>query len=168
MPNTVISQVRGTLTMGGADAFISSTINTNIDTTGTIFAWLLRRFELGWASATANHPLLGGVDATCRWGITRDLTISSDASTGALPSSASLVFRDGFVSNTVGTATSNQVVPDTHIYVFPEGTLIADPQLLVFLDATSTGVTAIAYWRLYYEMVKISEGDYIRLIRGFY
>jgi len=142
------------LTQGSADAFVQASEATGIDP-GAGKGWLLTRVET-WFPIASNLQGMSA-DAAVHFALTRD----SKAALSDL-SDSDVIFCDGF-SNAL-TTSGEVVVPNLYVNVLPEGTVIVEPTIYAHLDSTATGLTMTAHMRIYYEEVRLSEIEILRML----
>jgi len=143
-----------TLTQSGADAFKETTETTGIDPSSGQ-AWLLKRVEVLFAGAAG----LQGISADCNieWSLSRD----TKAAMSTLADSD--VIHQASIFNAL-TTSGEILIPGLYGYDFPDGVLVVEPTIYAQLDSASTGLTLTAYMRIYYETVKLSEVDILRML----
>jgi len=142
------------LTQGSADAFKEATEMTGLDPASGQ-AWLLKRLEVSFAGAVGLQAI--SADSEIGWSLSRD---SKAAMSNLLDSD--IIHQNGIFASLT---TSGQVlVPGLYEYEFPDGVLVVEPEIFAQLDSTSTGLTLTAHMRLYYETVKLSEVDILRML----
>lgn len=155
MANPALARYRNIQAVqSGADAFVQATEVTGIDPSRGV-GWLLKRLEL-------NFPLASGLaglsaDSTIEWSMTRD----SKAAAASLDDS-DCVMADGLINAL--TTSGEIIVPKMFMYHFPDGVVVVEPEIYVQLDSNGTGLTLTGNFRLYYEEVKLSEVDMLRML----
>jgi hypothetical protein len=141
-------------TQGSADAFVQATEYTGIDPSGGK-GWMLTRLEVA-------IPVLPGIqalsaDAEMHWSVSRD----SKTAVVSLDDADSIAMGGFFNSLT----TSGQVlVPALFVHEFAPGIIVVEPTIFFQLDSTATGLANVNDFRLYYEEVKLSEVDILRML----
>lgn len=152
---TIIARYRNiTLTQGGADAFVQAQEITGIDPTSGR-AWMLRRAELVFPQDNTLQNV--SADFSIHWSITRD---SKTASPGL--DDPDCLMLDGVYGSLT---TSGQIVlPARHVYEFTEGVLVVEPEIYFQLDSAATGLTLTPDLRLYYDEVKLTEVEILRML----
>lgn len=155
MANPQVAQFRNiTLTQGSADAFVQGTEPTGIDPAHGI-GWELTRIELFFANTVTLEAL--SADNSVAWSLTRD----SETAVMSLDD-ADCLHANGFA---VPLTTSGEVfVPRLYVWTPPPGLVIVSPNLYAQLDSTGTGLTLVATMRVYYESVKLSELEVLRML----
>lgn len=140
------------LLQGGADAFVEGSILTGIDPSEGL-AWLLHRVEMLFETTQS----IISADADLSYSLSR-------TSQAAIPSydDDSVIMADGF-SNAL-TTSGEIVLPRLRIWEPPEGVLVVGDTLYAQLDSTGTGMTMQAYMRVYFEEVKVSELEILRIL----
>jgi hypothetical protein len=142
------------LLQGGADAFVEGELDTGIIPENGE-AWLINRIEMQFPA------ILSGIsaDSNIDWSITRD----SKASVVGF-SDPDTVYYDGFVN---ALTTSGQVIiPTLRTYTPEAGTIFVEPTIFAQLDSATTGLTMQCYMRIYYELVKVTEIEILRLLNS--
>lgn len=152
---TAIAQFRNiTLTQGGADAFVQTSEPTGINPSLGM-GWLLKHALVHFSNAVTLEAI--SADSSVCWSLTRD----SETAIMSLDDD-DCIYADGFA---VPFTTSGEVyVPRLFRYDFPDGVVVVDPYLYAQIDSTGTGLTLIAQMRLYYEEVKLSEIEILRML----
>jgi hypothetical protein len=69
------------------------------------------------------------------------------------------------VQNTAGVAVAFDFEPKK-LLIFPESRLTVQPLLYATLFSTGTTLTNIAYWRIFYDTVKLTDVELLRLLVG--
>jgi len=154
MANKIAQYRNITLTQGGADAFVQATEPTGINPSlGS--GWLLTHALIFFPLTVTLEGL--SADNSIVWSLTRD----SETAVASLDDNDCL-FASGFA---VPLTTSGEVyVPRLHRFDFPDGIVVVNPNLYAQLDSTGTGLTLTAHMRLYYEEVKLSELEVLRML----
>jgi len=142
------------ITMGAADAFIEGVIPTGIIPANGM-AFQLLKLELLFQTT------LSGIsaDGYVIWALTRDTKAAM-----AYYDDDDVILADGFDN---ALTTSGQVIlPRRHVYDFPEGVYIVEPNLYVQNLSGATGSAIHTHWRLWYEEVKLTEVEILRLLNN--
>jgi hypothetical protein len=143
------------LVQGGADAFVQSTITTEINPSDGL-VWKILGVEVGFDPSLM---MLLSADSWVMWQITRD---TKTATTNYVDQD--VVMLDGF-SNSL-TTSGEVLVPLSHKWE-PIGDLIfAEPTMYLALDSANTGQVLSATMRVYYEMVKATEIEILRMLQN--
>jgi len=155
MANIQVARFRNiTLTQGGADAFKEAEEITGLDPSSGQ-GWLLKRLEVLFPNAAGLQGL--SADSAIEWSLTRD----TKAAMSNLADS-DVIYQAGIFN---ALTTSGEImVPGLFTYDFPDGVLVVEPSIYAQLDSAATGLTMSAYMRLYYETVKLSEVDILRML----
>jgi hypothetical protein len=139
------------VTEGSADAFVEGSASTDIvPEDGLILRvtaiWV--NFVTGWSALAA--------DARADWSVTRDTkTAIADLSD---PDS---ILCDGF--GFAITTSGSSVIPQTFRYDDLTGIYLVEPLVYFQLDGSATGITMQANCRIFYEEVRASEVDILRI-----
>lgn len=152
---TIISRyLQIALTQGGADTFVQGSVDTGILPENGL-AYKVNEIEISFSSSFAGLS----ADAVCRWSVTRD------TKTGVAALSDPDVFlEDGFA---VSLTTSGQIlVPQKYRYPGLSGVYLVEPTVYAQLGSSGTGLTNVATMRLYYETIKVSEIDILRILNN--
>ena len=154
MANQIAQYRNITLTQGGADAFVQAIEYTNIDPSiGN--CWLIRRVEMSFNLTCLLENL--SADAAIQWSLARE----SLTAVGGLDN-ADVLHNNGFA---IALTTSGQpFIPKTFVWEPPSGLMVVTPALYAQLDSTATGLTLVASMRVYYETIKLSELDILRML----
>jgi len=137
-----------------ADAFVQATEVTGIDPTNGR-AWMLRKLEVSFPQDNALQNI--SADCSIHYSLTRD----SKAAIAGLDDSDCTAAGSLYASLT----TSGQIVfPGLFEYNFPDGVMVVEPNLYFQLDSAATGLTLSPDVRLYYDEVKLSEVDILRML----
>lgn len=143
-----------TCTQGSADAFIEAEEITGIDPSSAR-GWMLTRLEVMFSQAAGLQGL--SADSAIQWALTRD----TKAALASLDDSDVIVC--GGIFNAL-TTSGEIVVPSLWLYEFPAGVIVVEPSIYMHLDSAATGLTLTAHARLYYEEVKLSEVEILRML----
>ncbi len=143
-----------TLTQGSSDAFVQASEVTGIDP-GAGRGWLCKRLELEFPIASGLQGM--SADSAVSFAMTRD----SKAAVSGLDDSDTMAVIS--FSNAL-TTSGEVIVPNTWKYEFPEGVIVVEPTIYCHLDSTATGLTMTGNVRLYYEEVKLSEVEILRML----
>ena len=143
-----------TMTQGGADAFVQTSEVTGIDPSSGR-GWALRRAEIQFPQAAGLQGL--SADSAIHWALTRDSkTAMSDLN------DQDTIFAGGIFN---ALTTSGEIaLPSVHMHTFPDGIIVVEPILYAHLDSAATGLILTAHMRLFYEEVKLSEVEILRML----
>jgi len=144
-----------TLTQGSADAFVQGTIATGIVPADGLIQKIVRVvFQF-------NAQSFDGIASDCSvyWSIARD----TKTAVAALSDADSILY-DGL--DIAFTTSGAVMVPLTYTYEPSDGFFIAEPNIYVQLDSNATGETMTCNVRMFYEEVRASEVDILRLLNG--
>jgi len=139
---------------GGADAFVQVAEVTGIDPTMGR-AWMLRKMEVSFPQDNALQNI--SADCSIHFSLTRD----SKSAIAGLDDGDCIGAGSIYASLT----TSGQIVfPGLFEYSFTEGIMVVEPNLYFQLDSAATGLALSPDVRLYYDEVKLSEVDILRML----
>lgn len=140
------------LLQGGADAFVEGSAATGIDpSTGR--AWLVRRVETLLVTTQA----IISADAQLQYSLTRQSHAAS-----ADYGDDDVIFADGFAN---ALTTSGEILlPRLRIWEPPGDVLVVGDTIYAQLDSDATGITMQAYMRIWYEEVKVTELEILRIL----
>ena len=139
---------------GGADAFVQVAETTGIDPVSGR-AWMLRSMDICFPQDNALANV--SADFSIHWSLTRD----SKAAIAGLDDGDCIVAGGIYGSLT----TSGQIVlPACYHHEFESGIMAVEPTLYFQLDSNATGLTLSPDVRLYYDEVKLSEVDILRML----
>lgn len=144
-----------TLTQGGADAFVESSVATEIipaDGEG----FLLTLVEVYFALSGLEQI---SADSYLEWAVTRDTK-------AAMPlfSDTDVILVDGFANAL--TTSGEVIIKGRYDWVPPPGTILVEPLIYAQLDSGGTGQANTCYMRLHYQAVKLTEVEILRLLNG--
>lgn len=142
------------LLQGGADAFAEIIEPTSISPSAML-AWLIRRVEVMIPNSVAIEAI--AADFSIAWALSRQ----SSAALADL-SDPSTIMADGFGICTITSGLAN--FDRLHVWTPPDGVLVATPNLYATIDSTGTSLTLDIDMRVYYEEVKISEVELLRML----
>lgn len=137
-----------------ADAFATTSEVTGIDPSSGK-AWLITGVQVQPVTLTAIYGI--AADAEMSWSLTRDVKTSQPR----LNDSDVIAFGGVIIPFT----TSGQIVlPAVFDLYVPPGTIVVEPD--IFFNVDTTGIGAVCTWdaRIYYEEVKLSEVEILRLL----
>lgn len=141
------------LVQGAADAFVQAVEYTGIDAAQG-FGWLLKRVELEFPLAVAIADLQ---DCEIAWSVGNE----SRATVGDL-SDGNTLHAGGFAS---AMTTSGQSEFDKlWVYDFVDGMLVVSPVIYAQLDSSGTSLALTANMRVYFESVKLTEIEILRML----
>lgn len=142
------------LTQGSADAFVQAQEYTGIDA-GSGYGWMLKRIEVMFPLA----QVLEGIAAD--FSIALSLTLSTQTAVKSLDDSNTL-YADGIA---VPLTTSGVTEVDRKWeWIAPSGVIVVAPSVFAQLDSTGTSLSLTAHMRVYYEEVKLSEVEILRML----
>jgi len=157
----MMTQKAFTLTQGGADTAAETTIATNIQPGITFSAWELAMIELtikpdllkAWASADADFT----VQLTKR-------SLSGAIARIVTYTDTDLIATWNLAVNLAGTAANLQIVPATYFIALPPGVIVYSENLYMQIISTATGQTNVAWGRIMYEPIKLSQAEAFAII----
>lgn len=139
---------------GSADAFAQVSEVTGIDPVSGR-AWMLRAMDVSFPPD--NTLAAVSADFSIHWSLTRD----SKAAVAGLDDSDCIEAGGIYGSLT----TSGQILlPSVYHHTFEEGIIVVEPMLYFQIDSNATGLTLSPDVRLYYDEVKLSEVDILRML----
>jgi hypothetical protein len=145
---------QGVLTQGGADTFTAATIPTGLTVDGKA-GWSISGIEVFWSNgytAAAADALAFGVLAT--------------VATTTLFNSLDEIARVGWgVQNTAGVAVAMSFDPIRRVFL-SENRLTVQPNVYFHCNTLTTGLTNVMYYKIYYDIVKLTDMEVIRLFAG--
>ena len=154
--NVIERYLSATVTQGSAAAFVQGTFTTNIEpSTG----YALKVTEVVGKMREGQSLLCGSNSATVSWSLSRD----TKTAVGEL-NDTDIIYADGFhVWNiTSGIATRNLAFS----YRPVNGLMLVEPTVYFQLDSTATSSAITMDIRMYYEEVKLSEVEILRLLNN--
>lgn len=150
-----------TLTQGGADSAVETTLNTTIQPGITLGAWQLRAVEFtikpdllkAWAAADADFTLQM-TKRSLSGSIARIVTYSDQ---DLLMSLNQAVIASG--------TPANLAVQDATWYVnLPDGIVIYSEAIYLQLITTGTGQTNVVWGRLLYEAINLTQAEAFAIV----
>ena len=140
-----------TLVQGAADAFVEGAIVTGLIPADGLAIKLTR--------AEIFLPLTAQTNWTREWAFARDTKL-------AVPTIADpdTLYSDGDEMNF--TTSGNTVVNRRKEIIFPDGVYVVEPNIYVTLDSSTTGLANQVSFRIFYESVKLSEVEILRLLNN--
>lgn len=144
----------GSTTQGGADTFTTTTIDTNI-TVESKSAISISHMEVFWDN--------GEAVAAADWEM--NVILATAPSLTSFNAADEIARVSWGLQNTAGVAVAVPYEP-MKFYTLPESRVTAQPILYVQASSTLTGQANIVRWRIYYEIVKVSEIELLRLVVG--
>jgi hypothetical protein len=152
----VTKYLYSTVIQGGADAFICTALATDLNPSDG-YAFKIVAVEGNFSTAIA----MQGMSADCKvmWALSRDIKVAM-----ADLNDTDLIFRDGFYQ---GLTTSGAFIrEDGFKWVPNHDVYIVEPNIYLVLDSDATGIQISMAWRIYYEEVKLTEVEILRLINN--
>lgn len=142
------------MTQGSADSFIQGSVNTGINPEDGLGLQVVgAEFIIGSSQAAIS------ADSSIFWSLTRDTKTAV-----AAYNDDESIFFDGV---SCSLTTSGQILlPARHSYPPQDGIFIVEPTIYGQLSSTSTGLTMVAYWRVYYQEVSLTEIDILRILNN--
>jgi hypothetical protein len=142
------------MTQGSADAFAQGSVSTGIVPEEGIG---LEVIGLEFVMPISLNTI--SADSEILWSLARDtktavVSFNDD----------DCITYDGrsFALTTSGT----YEIHNSYRYAPVHGTFLVEPTIYGQVDSTSTGLTITAYWRIYYQEVKMSEVDILRVLNN--
>jgi hypothetical protein len=145
---------RGVSTQGGADTFIATSIDTNLTADGKS-GWEIKAVRAYYsngetgAAADADVNLIVAVQATVT-------TFDQDEEIARL---------NWAVANTAGVAVAYplELIKSQQLFA-PRITV--QPLVYVQVSSTASGLANVIYWEIFYEIVKLTDIEVLRLLQG--
>ena len=137
---------------GGADAFVQGQLSTLINPSDGV-GWMVKKIEMAFSTALAAVS----ADFNVKYALSR-------LTKAAMPdySADDVILADGFSGSLT---TSGQIVlPQLISYDVPDGVLVVGDTLYAQLDSDATALTIQAYMRIWYEEVRVTELEILRMI----
>jgi len=144
----------GSTTQSGADTFTTTAIDTNI-TVDSKSALSIFHIEAFWDNGEA----VAAADWEC------NLTLSTIASSTVYNVADEIARISWGVQNTAGVAVAVPYEPQK-FYVLPEARVTAQPTIYAQVQSQLTGQANLIRWKIYYEIIKVSEIELLRLVVG--
>jgi hypothetical protein len=156
MPEIVGKYLSILATQGGADAFVQQAITTNLIPSDG-YAYKIIGVDLCFTDASGLQAI--SADSSLVMSLTRDTKTAV-----AEYSDPDTIWRDG---TAFSLTTSGQLaIPQRHDWAPPFNAYIVEPTIYFQLDSAATGCTSTIAGRLYYEEVKLSEVEILRLLNN--
>jgi len=144
----------GVTTQTGADTTTSTTIDTGV----TIDS------KLG-IEITAIEVVIPGLTAAPAGDFRVDFILATTTGQVLFNSADNIDQISWGVQNTAGVAVAFDFEPKK-LLVLPEPRLTVQPLLYATLYSTGTTLTNVAYWRIFYDQVKLTDLELMRLLIG--
>jgi hypothetical protein len=156
MPAKILKYLEFTATQGGADAFVQASIDTNlVPADGYAFSIVQMDFSFSASSALQNIS----ADSLTRYALTRDTKLAVSEL-----SDPDVIYRGGYATSL--TTSGQLLIPDSWSYTPQTGMIIVEPTVYFSLDSDATGLTMTLNGRIYYEEVKLTEVEILRLLNN--
>jgi len=155
MPASIARYLPFTAVQGGADAFVEAAITTDLNPAQG-YAYQVTLIEVSWVETNQE---------TWASDFTMQMVLSRDTKTAI----AELNDPDVMWKEAVWlqfTTSGVQLVPSKFEYRPPLGLYIVEPTIYFDLDSTTTGVANTVHGRIWYEEVKLSEVEILRLLNN--
>jgi hypothetical protein len=153
MAEKIAKYLSASATQGGADAFVETAITTNLVPSDGYAFKLTKMF---W-DATGYEGL--GNNMTTEFGLSRDTKAAV-----ARYSDADCMYYNGYIIEEITSGALQR--PLSGEVDFPDGIYVVEPTIYLDLDSTGTSATKTLHVRLYYEEVKLSEVEILRLLNN--
>jgi len=138
---------------GSADAFIQDSITTGLIPADG-FAFKITKMLVDWSAGMASVN-----------GSERQLSLTRDTKTAiARYDDPDTLFFFGEMSRLV--TSGLQITPEGYSFDFPDGLYVVEPTIYLQVDGNATTVAYTVNARLYYEEVKLSEVEILRLLNN--
>lgn len=145
-----------TATQGGIDAFVESSASTNIipaDGMGLEIDKIVFAFR--------DNGQVQSIGSDCSFSIS--LTRDTKAAIPNLTDN-DVFFLWGFANSF--TTSGQALIPLVHEWTPPKGLLLVEPTIYMQLDGLSTSIAFTVDARIYYNEVKVSEVEILRLLNN--
>lgn len=142
------------LTQGGADTFVQGSVSTDIiPENGLVYqvSEVILSFQSVFSTLAA--------DAWVQWSLSRD---TKTAAYGM--QDADIMLFDGFSFSL--TTSGAAVIKQQYRYENLRGLYIVEPTIYAQLGSATTGITNVATMRIYYDEVKMSEVEILRILNN--
>jgi len=147
-----------TLTEGGANAGVVTQFSTSLTTRDKI-GILIHKAEL---YKTTDDPFTADGDGF-QWGLTQIYNSGSVPTT--IIATPGIVLFKRKIRQDCGTAATINMVTDPEEHIFPEPVLVHPASLYGLLQGVSQAGALIAYLRIYYKYVDLTEADYQEILQ---
>lgn len=144
-----------TLTEGGADAFVQTTIDTELIPEDGV-AWEITQIDF---LISPDQLAALAADSYIQLSITRD-TKAAVASYNDVDCVMSEALAFSLTTSGVAAMECNRK------YIPPAGTIFVEPTIYLQLDSNGTGAAMVVYVRLHYRTVKVTELEILRLLQN--
>jgi hypothetical protein len=156
MVATIAQFLSGTATQGVADAYAETAITTNLDPAKGM-GFKILRIDFAFDTTVALQSI--AADSLFYFGLSRDTkaaVVEMD--------DTDCIMRMGVA---IALVTSGMTtLPYEYSFTPPDGVFIVEPTTYLQLDSVATGLTLIMHARIYYEEVKLSEIEILRLLNN--
>lgn len=143
-----------TATQGSANAFVSATLNTNLSPQDS-YAWAIQRISYQLYDSTVFSAIAGDAD----WQVA--LAKQTKASM-PLISDPDILYEDSLA---IAFTTSGQMgIPLVSRTDMPPGVILVGGQAYLLFDSSGLGSAASIVMAIDYEVIKLSEVDFLRLL----
>lgn len=146
--------IRGTATQGGADTAVNLAVETNLTADGK-FGWEIYALEVYWVNAEAV--------AAADWELTA--LFGTTTATPSYASADEIVRVSWGMQNTAGVAIAIPYEPIKQIIMI-EPRVTVQPTIYFTVISTLTGQANNCIYHLYYNTVKLSDLEVLRLLAG--
>lgn len=154
MAANILRYLEINLAQAGADTFKEGSVETEIIPENGL-AYQVKAIEFCMYSTISGF----GGDSDIKWSLSRDTKASI-----SLPYDPDTMLFDGRSS---ALTTSGQIVmPNRFYYDQLPGLYIVEPTIYAQLASTSTGLTNAGNFKIYYEEVKLSEIEILRILNN--
>lgn len=152
MAQVIAKFLSANVVQGSADAFVQDTVPTNLIPSDG-FAFKLKHIMFDRTSAN----LVASGD------ISFSLTRDTKTAVVKYDDPDTIFFHTELIKMT----TSGAIVsPGSGVITFPDGIFVVEPNIYLQLDSTATTVVNSMNARIYYEEVKISEVEILRILNN--
>jgi hypothetical protein len=147
-------QYNGTVTQGGADTFTVATIPTGLTVDGKA-GWSVTGIEVFWS----NGYQAAAADALAHAQLSTIATITTFTS-------ADEIARVSWgIQNTAGVAVAMNFEPIKRVFL-SEPRITVQPNIYLQCNTATTGLTNVMLFKVYYDIVKLTDLELLRLFAG--
>lgn len=146
--------VRGSLTQSGADTFTNVAIETNLTADGKT-GWSIKGIRVFWSNGETVPA--ADFEVNC--------TLSTSSSTPSFTSPDEILRVSWGMQNSGGVAVAVGYEPIKEEIVFEERVTV-QPNIYLGILSANTGIANIVNYQIFYETVKLSDLEVLRLLAG--
>jgi len=145
---------RGVSTQGGADTFVATSIDTNLTANGKS-GWEIMGLRAYYSNAEVGAAADTEVNCIC----------AVQATVTTFDQDEEICRLNWAVANTAGVAVAYpiEMIKQQTLFV-PRITV--QPLVYVQVASTASGIANVIYWELFYDIVKLTDIEVLRLLQG--